>query len=201
MLMVSVQVACTCCLFSVPDRTFADAELETFICLQNLLSGPSPPEFFLDVIFLEEDAAELDKKLKDNSELPEPSRLSVKSIKQGFIKQVLDQQPDRCERFKAHDFSSSEPFPTKVTILDFTSLDVARLPFRDESYILVRQDYGEVMAILESRRKGGMGSVCITGQPGIGEVERSFVHAHRDVDTVHRKKLFSLVHSFAALEG
>jgi hypothetical protein len=126
----------------------------------------------------------------------------VKAIKRDFIKQVLDQQPDRRERFKAHDFSQSEPFPTKVTILDFTSLgDVGPRPFRDESYILVRQEYKEVMKILESGDVGGEGSMYVTGQPGIGEFNMGSVHAQRDVDTVHRQKLFSLGHSFAALEG
>jgi hypothetical protein len=134
--------------------------------------------------------------------LPKLSRLSVVTIKRDFIKQVLDQQPVRRERFKAHDFSSSEPFPTKVTILDFTSLgDEGWRCFPHESYILVRQDYREVMEVLESGPEGGWGSTYITGQPGIGEFNMGSVHAQRDVDTVRREKLFSLVHSFAALEG
>jgi hypothetical protein len=144
------------------------AELDFFNRLQNLFSGPSPPDLVHDVILLEEDATALLNELKVNSALPESSRRPVKHVKQEFFKHLLEEQSRR-RSYRAEATSSTKYLPAMVSILDVTSIRaLGRSPFLDIPYIVIRDEYLKMVDILKSKRQGDWGSVFLTGQPGIG---------------------------------
>jgi hypothetical protein len=122
---------------------------------------------------LEEDAEELEDRLKENSQLPESSRRPVTAIKQESIERILKEQPYR----RAHraEILQSKRLLATATIMDLTSLGAeARTSFLDKSYILIRDEYKKMIDIVKSEYPGGDGSVFLSGQPGIGELRRFF---------------------------
>jgi hypothetical protein len=131
------------------------ALLKLFNDLQNLISGPSSSFgglFGDDVIFLKDDATNLDNQLKTNAALPSLSRRSVRAVKQEFVRRVLDEQQHRRSLYADASNTPTTHLYMKVSLLDLSRLGPARLaPFPVEPYILIRDEYGKAMDILRSQ--------------------------------------------------
>ena len=62
------------------------------------------------------------------------------------------------------------PLPATFTVLDLRSLKLRHTPF-DESVILVRKEYDQVVSILtETKDRGARASAIVSGQSGIGDI-------------------------------
>jgi hypothetical protein len=166
--MVGVQAECTACLFPVPERPSAAPDLQHFRLLHNLISSSTPPTFFHEnVIIYEEDAERLEGELQANLKLPKEFQRSVRSIKQESMERILQDQP--CRRSHQANSSSSSPrILATVSIMDLTSMAVAAGcgPFPVEPYILVRDEFPEMVNRLESLRHA-----YLSGQPKTGKLE------------------------------
>jgi hypothetical protein len=194
---------CICCLFYVPDQPYfkPSADLKRFSNLQNLVTGLSSPILHENVLFLEEDAEELDDRLEDNSKFSEPFQRPVTAIKQEFIEHILKEQPYR--RSHLAEISQNKRLLATVSFLDLTSLEYRYL--YEEPYMFIRDEYKKMMDILSSEGQGEQGSVLFTGQNAIGKSRRFslplFLCADIDTQVVHRKEEYALLLPCRTLEG
>lgn len=60
-------------------------------------------------------------------------------------------------------------FPTKITFMDLSSLKLKKVPPHIPVPLLIRQEYAIITSMLSEQPEGKLGSVVISGQPGIGE--------------------------------